>query len=318
MTVKDIKDKVITGEEISREEAMSLISAPLDELCDAADEITMSTLGNKMDSCSIVNARSGMCGEDCKWCAQASRHHTGCATYNILDPAEVLEAARRNEAAGIRRFSLVTSGRAVTGSDLDKFCDIFRMLRKETGLYLCASMGLVGADEMRRLKEAGVSRYHCNMESCDEHFRKLCTTHTPEDKRRTLNAAREAGLTVCSGGIIGMGESMEQRIDFAFELRDLDPDSVPINVLTPIPNTPLAEESLISEEEIIRTVAIFRFILPAKALRFAGGRLRISREAQMRILRGGMRGALMGDMLTTVSNQIEDDKEMFREAGLEF
>jgi len=318
MTVEEIKDKVLAGGKISREEADFLADAPLDELCDAADEVTRRFLGTKMDSCSIVNARSGLCGEDCKWCAQASRHHTGCATYNILDPDEVLEAAQRNEKAGIKRFSLVTSGRAVSGSDLDKFCDIFRMLKERTNLYLCASMGLLGADEMRKLKEAGVERYHCNMESSEQHFRTLCTTHTPEDKRQTIKAARDAGLSICSGGIIGMGETMAQRIDFAFELRELDPDSVPINVLSPIPGTPLENQPLISEEEIIRTVAIFRMILPDKGLRFAGGRLRISRESQMRILHGGMHGALMGDMLTTVSNQIDDDREMFREAGLEF
>lgn len=318
MTLEEIKNKVIAGGVIGRAEADFLATVPLDALCDAADEITRHFHGTAMDSCSIVNARSGRCGEDCKWCAQASRHHTGCATYNMLDPGEALAAARRNEEAGIRRFSLVTSGRAVSSSDIDKFCDIYRMLRKETGLFLCASMGLIGREEMHKLKEAGVSRYHCNMETSRVHFATLCTTHTPDDKIRTIRAAREEGMSVCSGGIIGMGETLAQRLDFAFELRDIDPDSVPINVLSPIPNTPLADQPLIGEEEIIRTAALFRFILPRKALRFAGGRLRISREAQKRMLRGGVNGVLMGDMLTTVSNQIDDDRIMFREAGLDF
>lgn len=179
-------------------------------------------------------------------------------------------------------------------------------------------MGLLGREEMEKLRDAGVTRYHCNMETSDAHFRTLCSTHTPEDKRATIAAARAAGLSVCSGGIIGMGESLAQRIDFAFELRDLNPDSVPINILSPIPGTPLENQPLISEEEIARTVALFRFILPRKALRFAGGRLRVSRQMQMRIIRGGMHGVLMGDMLTTVSNAIEDDKKMFRDAGLDF
>lgn len=318
MTVTEIKDKVLAGDRITRFEADFLAEAPLDELCEAADEVTRHFLGTEMDSCSIVNARSGLCGEDCKWCTQASRHHTGCETYNILDEEEVMAAARRNEEAGIKRFSLVTSGRAVTGKDLDKFCKIFERLRRETSLYLCASMGLLGKDEMLKLKAAGVKRYHCNMESNRTHFRKLCTTHTPEDKERTIRAAREAGLDVCSGGIIGMGETLQDRIDFAFELRDLNPDSVPINILTPIKNTPLENQELISEEDIVRTVALFRLILPDKGLRFAGGRLRVSKEAQMRMLRGGVHGVLMGDMLTTVSNQIGDDSKMFAEVGLKF
>lgn len=318
MTLTEIKEKVLGGGDITRAEASFLATVPLDELCDAADEVTKHFMGTEMDSCSIVNARSGLCSEDCKWCAQATRHHTGCATYNILDEEEVMAAARRNEEAGIQRFSLVTSGRAVTGSDLEKFIKILERLRRETNLKLCVSMGLLGEKEMRRLREVGVTRYHCNMESNRTHFKKLCTTHTPEDKARTLEAARAAGLEVCSGGIIGMGESLEDRIEFAIELRDLNPDSVPINILTPIKNTPLENEPLISEEDIIRTVALFRMILPKKGLRFAGGRLRISREAQMRMLRGGVHGVLMGDMLTTVSNQISDDRRMFAEVGLKF
>ena len=304
---------------MSREEADWLAVYPdLDVLCDAADEISRRWQGNSVDSCSIVNARSGMCGEDCKWCAQATRHHTGCETYNFLDPEEVMTAAEANDREGIRRFSLVTSGRAVTGRDLDKFCDVYRRLSKETDLYLCASMGLLGIEEMRKLKEAGVKRYHCNMETSEKFFKTLCTTHTPEDKRRAIRAAREAGMEVCSGGIIGMGETMADRIDFAFELRDLDVDSVPINILNPIKGTPLENTPLISEEDIIRTVAVFRFVLPTKSLRFAGGRMRLSHESMLRIMTGGMNGVLMGDMLTTVSNTIADDRVLFREAKLEF
>lgn len=259
-----------------------------------------------------------MCGEDCKWCAQATRHHTGCATYNFIDEEEVMKAGTDNCRHGIRRFSLVTSGRAVSLRDLDRFCDLFRRLARETDLKLCASMGLLDFEGMKRLKEAGVSRYHCNMETSSEFFKTLCTTHTPGDKKKTISAARKAGLQVCSGGIIGMGETMEQRIDFAFELAELDVDSIPINILNPIPGTPLADTPLIGEEEIIRTAALFRFILPEKAIRFAGGRMRLSRESMARMLRGGVNGVLMGDMLTTVSNTIEDDKQLFRETGLDF
>lgn len=314
-----LKEKGLRGEGVTREEADRLAVYPdLDKVCDAAGEICRRWQGREVDSCSIVSARSGRCGEDCKWCAQASRHHTGCVTYNFLDTDDVLKAAEANSSAGIRRFSLVTSGRTVTKKDLEKFCEVFRELSEKTDLYLCASMGLLEEDEMQMLRDAGVKRYHCNMETSSKVFPTLCTTHTPEDKIRTIGYARKCGMEVCSGGIIGMGESLADRLDFAFELAALDVDSVPINILNPIPGTPLENTPLISEEDIIRTVALFRFIMPKKSLRFAGGRMRLSHESMLRIMTGGMNGVLMGDMLTTVSNTIADDRRLFKEAGLEF
>lgn len=319
MKLNLIKDKVLSGERISRPEADFLAVYPdLDALCDAADEIRCRFVGDDVDSCSIVNARSGLCSEDCKWCAQASRHHTGCKTYNFLDDQELDEAAAANSRHGIRRFSLVTSGRAVSDKDLERFCGQIRRLADTSGLGLCASMGLLTKEQLVRLREAGITRYHCNMETSSGFFPSLCSTHTPDDKRATIRAAREAGLEVCSGGIIGMGETMAQRIDFAFELAELDVDSVPVNILNPIPGTPLESTPPLSEEDIMRTVALFRFILPRKAIRFAGGRLRVSHKAQLRIMRGGMNGVLMGDMLTTVSNTVADDRRLFSEAGLNF
>ena len=319
MDLQVIKEKGLRGESVTREEAEWLASfEDLDALCDAADEISRKWNGDEVDSCSIVNARSGLCSEDCKWCAQASRYKTGCDIYDFLELEDIKEAAFSNEREGIRKFSLVTSGRKISGKDIDKFCDIFKELSRDTHLYLCASMGLLGEEELRKLKESGVKRYHCNMESSDKFFRTLCSTHLPEDKRKTIKAAKELGLEICSGGIIGMGETMSDRIDFAFELRDLGVDSVPINILTPIKGTPLENVPLISEEEIIRTVALFRFILPTKSLRFAGGRLRLSHDSMLRMMKGGMNGVLMGDMLTTVSNTIADDRVLFKEANLKF
>jgi len=319
MNLKELKYKALSGNGVSGEEAEWLALYPdIDALCDAADEVCRHWQGDKVDSCSIVNARSGMCGEDCKWCAQASRHHTGCDTYGIISRDDAMRAAIANGEAGIRRFSLVTSGRTVTTKDMEKFCCLIREIRSYTRLSLCVSMGLVDEEGMRMLKDAGVSRYHCNMETSSRFFRKLCTTHTPEDKIKTICAARKCGLQVCSGGIIGMGETMTDRIEFALELRDLDVDSVPVNILNPIKGTPLENVPLISEEEIIRTVAVFRFILPTKSLRFAGGRMRLSHSSMLRIMKGGMNGVLMGDMLTTVSNTIAEDRVLFKEAGFEF
>lgn len=319
MSLNEIEKKILDGGRISRQEADYLASySDLDALCDAAERIKRHYVGDTVDSCSIVNARSGMCGENCRWCAQSRHYSTGCETYDILAYDEMLEAARRNEQEGIHRFSLVTSGRAIAKKDMGAFCEAFRKLGRDTNLYLCASMGLIDKERMQMLADAGVKRYHCNMETSSKVFPTLCTTHTAEDKRATIKAAKECGLAVCSGGIIGMGENMADRIDFAFELAALDVDSVPINILNPIPGTPLENQPLISEEDVIRTCALFRFIMPDKSIRFAGGRMRLSHDSMLRIMTGGMNGVLMGDMLTTVSNTIADDRELFREANMKF
>lgn len=318
--IRQLADRVIAMRKgINREEAEGLLEyADLDELCDAADRITRALQPAEVDSCSIVNARSGLCGEDCKWCAQSRHWSTGCESYEYLPYEETLSAARHNEREGIRRFSLVTSGRNLSRKSIDEFCKQYRELSEATSLYLCASMGLLSREDIMALKEAGVKRYHCNMETSRKVFKTLCSTHTPDDKLRTIGYAREAGMAICSGGIIGMGESPQDRLDFAFELAELDPDSVPVNILNPIPGTPLENTPLISEEEIIRTAALFRFILPRQSIRFAGGRMRLSDESMRRMMRGGVNGVLMGDMLTTISNRIADDRRLFADAGWKF
>lgn len=323
MNVEDIMllaDRIIeSGKGASRAEALALMEVEdLNALCDAADRIREAFHGNKFDSCSIVNARSGMCGEDCKWCAQTRRHNTNCVTYNFLEEDRAIEAARLNEETGIRRFSLVTSGRAVSDKDLENFINIYKKLSKETGLHLCASMGLLAEPQLRRLKDAGVDRYHCNMETSERMWGKLCTTHNQDDKRHTIESARKVGMAVCSGGIIGMGETPEDRVDFAIMLREIGVDSVPMNILNPIKGTPLENTPLISEENIIRCAAVWRFILPRQTIRFAGGRNRLSQANLRRIFRGGVNGAIMGDMLTTIGNTIEEDKSLLASLKFEF
>lgn len=316
--LKELKNKVLSGVEISREDALKVAQWPdVDELCDAAGEICRAFCGNKVDTCSIINARSGRCGEDCKWCAQSAHFKTGVNEYETASMDDVLALANYNDSRGIRRFSLVTSGRKVGRRDMEHFCDIYRQLRKQTGLHLCASMGLLGKDELQMLRDAGVERYHCNLETAPSYFGSLCTTHTTADKIETLRLAKSVGMTVCSGGIIGMGETMEQRVELAATLRSIGVDSVPINILIPIHGTPLQDMQPIGEDEIVRSVAMFRFMLPDKFLRFAGGRARLSKEAERRILTGGMNGVLMGDMLTTVGNRIDEDRELFDSLGLE-
>lgn len=304
------------GEGITVDEAMELNdSCTADELADAADKVRRCWSGNNIDTCSIVNARSGRCPEDCKWCAQSCRHHTGVAEYSIIPEEKALEAARINARRGVRRFSLVTSGRKVTSADIDKFCDIYRKVGSETGLYMCASMGLLGLEELKKLKESGVRRYHCNLETSASFFPTLCTTHTHADKLRTIALARSVGMEICCGGIIGMGENMRQRLELAREARDAGATSIPVNILIPIPGTPLESVPPIPEDEILRTVALFRMIAPKCTIRFAGGRKRLSQDTTRRMLLGGANGALVGDMLTTVGNTLDDDTLLFAQTG---
>lgn len=283
-----------------------------------AAEITRRFCSRKFDTCSIVNARSGRCSENCKWCAQSAHFDTGCATYAIVDRDEALHVARYNAERGVGRFSMVASGRAVRGEALEGICSILEYVGSHDGIATCASLGLLGEDELRRLRATGAVRYHCNLETAPSYFGKLCTTHTIGDKLATIDTARRLGFEICSGGIIGMGETRRQRMELAVTLRRAMPVSIPINVLCPIPGTPLADQPLISEDEILLTVALFRFAHPTVQLRFAGGRARMSREGLLKAFRIGINGAIVGDLLTTIGSTIADDRQLVDEAGYEW
>lgn len=316
MTLQDALARALTGEPLTVDEAIALNdSVSTDDLCDAADQVRRKWVGDVIDTCSIVNARSGHCSEDCKWCAQSRFHHTGVDEYEYISRDNLKRAAEMNDAIGVHRFSMVTSGRRVPSAHIDKFCDMFRDIAAGSSLCLCASMGLLGREELQKLKDAGVKRYHCNLETSSKYFPQLCSTHSHADKLATIRAAREVGLEVCSGGIIGMGETMRNRLELAEEVRESGAVSIPINILQPIPGTPLGSTPLLDDDEVIRTVALFRFMAPKLTLRFAGGRARMSEAAVMRILCGGMNGAMIGDLLTTVGNKADDDFRMFEAAG---
>lgn len=287
-------------------------------LRDGAAEITARFAPREFDSCSIVNARSGNCPENCKWCAQSSHSHTGCDTYAIVDREEAHNVAKYNAAKGVKRFSLVASGRSVKGRALKEMADLLLDVRRLYGISTCASLGLLNRDELQTLWDAGVHRYHCNLETAPSHFPTLCTSHTQADKLATIRAAKEIGFEVCSGGIIGMGETRRQRMELAITLREVEPASIPINVLCPIPGTPLADTPLISEDEIIDTVAMFRFAHPHTQLRLAGGRARLSHATLLTMLRCGINGGVVGDLLTTIGSTIEQDKALVAEAGYKF
>ena len=309
-------ERVIRQGGLGREEAESMaLAVPLPQLVALSSVVTAECAPHRFDTCSIINAKSGRCPEDCRWCAQSAHYHTDVSCYPLLDSDAVLKAARQCEDQGIGRFSIVTSGRRLTEKEIDSISCTAALLKKECGISLCLSAGLLDKPALIRLYRAGISRYHCNLETAPSYFGQLCSTHTQTEKIKTLHDAREAGMDICSGGIIGMGETMAQRLELAFTLRELGVKSVPINILSPIKGTPLYGIPLISEDEIIRTVAMFRLVMPDAYLRFAGGRARLSEQAVMTAFRVGINSAIIGDMLTTTGADVATDKARILAAG---
>lgn len=261
-----------------------------------------------------MNVRSGLCPEDCRYCAQSAHYPTEVDVYESAEIDEVLKLALENEAAGVRRFSLVTSGRNLEGKAFDKIINMIRELRSKTSLYICGSIGFITRDQAVELKAAGLNRFHHNLETSRNFFPRICTTHTFDDKIQSIGNAQDAGLSVCSGGIFGMGESVEDRLDMAFTLRDLNILSIPVNLLNPIPNTPMESVKPLQDEEIIRTLALFRIINPKANIRLAGGRIRLG-ESVRTAFKAGIDGLMVGNYLTTIGNKIPDDLALIKSEG---
>lgn len=316
--MQDIANKIIQGYTLTKEEALEIYTTwDSKALFQAANTVREHFMGNKVDLCTIMNAKSGKCSEDCKYCAQSAHYKTGVAEYPLISKEDAMARARENSSFGVDHFSLVTSGKGLTGDDFERIVDIYRTLGTELPqLRLCASLGIVSDEQTAQLKEVGVRTYHHNLETSRRYYSKICSTHTYDDRIVTIRKAQEAGLSVCSGGIIGMGETLRDRIDMAFELKELGIRSIPINVLKPVPGTPYADMSILEPDEILRTMAIYRLILPKSFIRYAGGRMALG-DQQEEGFRAGVNAALVGNYLTTVGNKISDDIEMVSRLGFD-
>lgn len=315
MDLKKLADDIINGKRLTRKDDLSFfIDCELDALLEGADKIREYFCGDKVDLCTIINGRSGRCGEDCKYCAQSAHNHTNCEVYDFLPKEKILAEALANEKEGVDRFAIVTAGRSLSGEDFEKAIDAYETMHKECKLDLCASLGFLTKEQFHRLHKAGVTSYHDNIETSRRNFPNICTTHTYDEKIATIKAAQEEGFCVCSGGIIGMGETWEDRLDMAVSLAELGIMSIPINALMPIPGTPLENLEQLSENDILRTIAFFRYINPEANVRLAAGRALITNDGEA-AFSGGASATITGNMLTTSGSTIESDKKLLSGIG---
>lgn len=314
-----LASKVLQGGEITPQEANLLINVSDGDtmlLLAMADKIRQKFTDNEVDCCAIINGRSGRCPENCKFCAQSAHYNTGVEEYSLLAEDEIVAAAKKAKAAGAVRFSIVTSGRGQSKTDdFQNICKTLIRIKKEVGIEICASLGILTEEQAVELKKIGVTRYHSNIETAPSHFSEICSTHNYEDKMFTIRNAQKAGLRVCSGGIFGLNETPEQRVEMAFELKRLCIDSVPLNLLTPIAGTPFENNKDLAPLEILRAYAVFRFILPKALIRTAGGREVNLRDLQALALNGGLNGIMVGGYLTTGGRSTEADKQMIKDLG---
>lgn len=281
------------------------------ELAAGADELRLHLQGDQFDLCSIINGKAGRCTENCRFCAQSSWYETEIEEYSVVSTLEAIRQAKDNADNSVQRFSIVTAGRQLSSDQIAQFGSIFTEIQKQTTIKLCASMGMLTPEKAEQLKKYGVTRYHCNLEAARSFFPEVCTTHTYDEKVETIKIAQAAGFEICSGGILGIGESVQQRVELAFELRELGVLSIPVNILIPIPNTPLESVTPISFEDVIRAIAIFRIINPHAVIRLAGGRNQFG-ASQYECFTSGANGAIVGNFLTTPGNSLQEDLEQIK------
>jgi len=316
--IKHLEELILKGSAITKEEAASITgisSSNLFNLFALADKIRSHFRGDIANLCSIVNAKSGSCSENCSFCAQSSQSKAEIDTYPLLKKELIIQKAREAKRFGIKRFSLVTSGRKISRKNLLDIAEVITAI-KDLGIIPCASLGLLCEDELSVLKAAGLDRYHHNLETSVQYFPQICSTHGYADKIRTIHAAHSVGLSLCSGGIFGLGETWQDRVEMAFALRKLNVDSVPINFLIPIKGTALGKNKLLHPFEALKIVSLYRLILPRKEIRICGGRMQVLGEFNSMIFLAGADGMITGNYLTTFGRSPEDDLKLIKMYGL--
>jgi biotin synthase len=318
-TIQSLKNKAIAAKGLEKKDALELYKQATKSpfaLMSAASEIREHYKGKTISLCAIINAKSGRCGENCAFCAQSAHHHTDAPVYPLVSAEEMVETARKAVEDGAHMFGIVTSGTEIDSGR--EWKEILRAVdnMKRSGIRSCASLGMLNTQQAHELKKAGLYRYHHNLETSRSFFPNICSSHDYEEDVQTVRAAKEAGLSACSGGIIGLGEQMEQRIELALTLKELDVDSVPVNILNPIQGTPLAAAAPLHPLEILMTLALFRFILADKDIKLCGGKEKNLRQLLPLGLIAGCNSLMTGNYLTTTGRDTQLDLEMIRDLGL--
>ena len=312
--IKNLKNSILNGYRITKEEALLLYNWPFDELIDSANEIRQILCKDSFDLCTIINGKNGKCSENCKYCAQSAHYETCIDNYSLLGEEEITNSALSNYQKGVLRFSVVTSGRSLNNNEILNVCSTYKSIKEKCSISLCASHGLLTYEQFKLLKKAGVTRYHCNLETSRRYFPNICTTHTYDDKITAIKNAQLVGLEICSGGILGLGEELEDRVDMVLDLRELGIRSIPVNVLNPVKGTPFEHNPKLSEEEVLRTIAVYRFLIPDGAIRLAGGRELLADKGKRAFL-SGANAAITGEMLTTSGISIKEDQKIISDCG---
>ena len=319
--IKQIADQSLQNESISRDDALFLMRINGDEVYDLfywANQIRLKYFGHSVKACSIVSAKQGRCTEDCSFCSQSSRYHTGVEEFPLIDTNRILNVAKYAEQTGSNSIGIVTSGYNINKSDdFEKICKTIKAVVADTCIHPHGSFGVLTKEMALSLVQCGLKRLNHNLETSERFFPNICSTHTFTDRVNTICFAKEAGLEICSGAIFGIGEEMEDRIDLAFTLKNLDVDVVPLNFLHPVSGTPLESSIPLPPMEALRIISVFRFVLPDKEIKIAGGREKNLRDLQSWIFYAGANSTMIGNYLTTKGRKTEDDLEMIKDLGLE-
>ena len=315
--VDELKNKVLNNYNITKADALKLVDVPLDELTNAANEIRQHFCGHSFDTCMLINVKSGRCSENCKFCAQSNHYDTDIEIYPLLSYEELKERSLDIYNSGFKRISYVASGRKVSKKDFEILFNLIEELKEENkDIKICVSLGLLTKDQISALNDAGVDRIHNNLESSKDYFKEICTTHSYDEKLETIEMIHDENIMICSGGIFGMGESYEDRIDLALQLREFGVKSIPINVLNPIKGTPVEDNEILSNDETCRIIAILRFINPDAYIRMAGGRALLGDNGR-KAFQSGANAGILGNMLTTCGVEMDDDLKLLDELGFE-